>query len=113
MLRTYGLEGLRAHIRDGVELAAHVEELVADDERLRARDGPRRLSLVVFRHVGGDERDAVGHAPAQRQRRRLPEPHPVVEGRAAIRLAVGSWRTTRADIDRTWTALTEVAAPHE
>ena len=26
--------------------------------------------------------------------------HTIVEGRAAIRLAVGSWRTTRADIDR-------------
>ena len=31
--------------------------------------------------------------------------HTVVEGRAAMRLAVGSWRTTRADVDATWAAL--------
>ena len=35
--------------------------------------------------------------------------HTTVEGRAAIRLAVGSWRTTRADVDRTWRALQEAA----
>ena len=33
-----------------------------------------------------------------------------VNGRAAIRLAVGSWRTTLADVDRTWRALQEAAA---
>ena len=32
-----------------------------------------------------------------------------VNGTAAIRLAVGSWRTTRADVDRTWRALQEAA----
>ena len=36
--------------------------------------------------------------------------HTTVEGRAAIRLAVGSWRTTEADVDRTWRALQEAAS---
>ena len=36
--------------------------------------------------------------------------HTTVEGRAAIRIAVGSWRTTEADVDRTWRALQEAAA---
>ena len=36
--------------------------------------------------------------------------HTTVNGRAAIRLAVGSWRTTLADVDRTWRALQEAAA---
>ena len=31
--------------------------------------------------------------------------HTKVEGRAALRLAAGSWRTTDADIDQTWEAL--------
>ena len=35
--------------------------------------------------------------------------HTTVNGRAAIRLAVGSWRTTLADVDRTWVALQEAA----
>lgn len=103
VLRTYGLEGLRAHIRDGVDLAAYVEELVATDERLELVT-ERSLSLVVFRHVGGDE-------PTLSAMHRLNASgvaylsHTVVEGRAAMRLAVGSWRTTRADIDRTWAEL--------
>ncbi|EON24069.1 aromatic-L-amino-acid decarboxylase [Nocardioides sp. CF8] len=103
VLRTYGLEGLRAHIRDGVDLAAYVEELVADDERLELVTA-RSLSLVVFRHVGGDE-------PTLSAMHRLNASgvaylsHTVVEGRAAMRLAVGSWRTTRADIDTTWAEL--------
>lgn len=103
VLRTYGLEGLRAHIRDGVDLAAYVEELVADDERLELVT-ERSLSLVVFRHVGGDEQTLSAM-------HRLNESgvaylsHTVVEGRAAMRLAVGSWRTTRADIDTTWAEL--------
>ncbi len=31
--------------------------------------------------------------------------HTKVEGRTALRLATGSWRTTDADVDRTWEAL--------
>ena len=107
VLRTYGLEGLRAHIRDGVELARRVEDLVAEDDRFELVTA-RSLSLVVFRAVAGDEEtmaimdrvNASGVAYLS---------HTRVEGRAAIRWAVGSWRTTAADIDRTWAALTEVA----
>ena len=33
--------------------------------------------------------------------------HTKVEGRAALRLATGSWRTTDADIDRTWEAVAQ------
>ena len=35
--------------------------------------------------------------------------HTKVEGRAALRLATGGWRTTDADIDRTWEALVGIA----
>ncbi len=53
VLRTYGMEGLRAHIRGHVALA---EELAA---RVEAHPElvlvvPRSLSLVVFRHRAGD-----------------------------------------------------------
>jgi aromatic-L-amino-acid decarboxylase len=108
VLRTYGLEGLRAHVRDGVALARRVEEHVLDDDRFELVT-PRSLSLVVFRARAGDEEtlrimeavNASGIAYLS---------HTRVEGRAAIRWAVGSWRTREADIDRTWDALTEVAA---
>jgi aromatic-L-amino-acid decarboxylase len=103
VLRTYGLAGLRDHVRDGVELAQYVEELVRADDRFELVTD-RSLSLVVFRLVAGDDAtkaamdglNASGVAYLS---------HTVVEGRTAIRWAVGSWRTTRADIDRTWAVL--------
>jgi aromatic-L-amino-acid decarboxylase len=33
--------------------------------------------------------------------------HTKVEGRTALRLAVGAWQTTDADIDRTWQTLVD------
>jgi aromatic-L-amino-acid decarboxylase len=85
-----------------------VADLVAADDRFELVTEPS-LSLVVFRLTGGDEAtmatmeavNASGEAYLS---------HTTVEGRAAIRLAVGSWRTTRADVDRTWHALQEAAS---
>ncbi len=105
VLRTYGLAGLRAHIRDGVELAEHFAALVDDDPRFELVTAPS-LSLVVFRLVDGDEATlAAMHRLNAGGTAYLS--HTVVEGRAAMRLAVGSWRTTREDVDRTWAALRE------
>ena len=107
VLRTYGLEGLRAHVRSGVELASYAAELVRADDRFELVTDPV-LSLVVFRLRAGDEQtlaamervNASGEAYLS---------HTTVGGQAAIRLAVGSWRTTRADVERTWRALQAAA----
>jgi aromatic-L-amino-acid decarboxylase len=109
VLRSYGLEGLRAHIRSGVALADRFAGLVRADDRFELVTEPV-LSLVVFAHRDGDEAtwalmealNASGTAYLS---------HTKVEGRTALRLAVGSWRTTEADIDRTWAALQALAAP--
>jgi aromatic-L-amino-acid/L-tryptophan decarboxylase len=103
VLRTYGLEGLRAHIRSGVDLAGHFADLVRGDQRFEIVTEPM-LGLVVFRVVGEDDRtmaamealNASGIAYLS---------HTRVNGRAALRLAVGGWRTTRADLDVTWSEL--------
>jgi aromatic-L-amino-acid decarboxylase len=108
VLRTYGLEGLRAHVRSGVELAGHVADLVAADDRFEVVTEPS-LSLVVFRLRAGDEQTLAAMEAVNASGEAYLS-HTTVEGRAAIRLAVGSWRTTRADVDRTWRALQEAAA---
>jgi aromatic-L-amino-acid decarboxylase len=107
VLRTYGLEGLRAHIRSGVALATELAELVRADERFELVTEPV-LGLVVFRLVAGDdatmrvmeELNASGVAYLS---------HTKVEGVAAIRVAVGSWRTTRVDLLRTWAEVQRLA----
>lgn len=108
VLRTYGLAGLRAHVRDGIALAEHVAELVAADDRFEMVTEPS-LSLVVFRLRAGDEATMAAMEAVNASGVAYLS-HTSVEGRAAIRLAVGSWRTSRDDVDRTWRALQEAAA---
>lgn len=108
VLRTYGLEGLGAHIRSGIALAEHVAALVAADDRFEMVTEPS-LSLVVFRLRAGDEQTMAAMEAVNASGEAYLS-HTTVEGRTAIRLAVGSWRTTEADVDRTWRALQEAAA---
>jgi aromatic-L-amino-acid/L-tryptophan decarboxylase len=67
------------------------------------------LSLVVFRLRAGDEQTLAAMEAVNASGEAYLS-HTTVEGRAAIRLAVGSWRTTEGDVDRTWRALQEAAA---
>ena len=107
VLRTYGLAGVREHVRSGVELASYAAELVRADDRFELVTEPV-LSLVVLRLRAGDQPtlDAMERVNASGEAYLS---HTTVDGRAAIRLAVGSWRTRRVDIERTWRALQEAA----
>jgi aromatic-L-amino-acid decarboxylase len=53
MMRWYGVEGMRAHVREGVRLAALLEQWVRADERFEVM-APRPLNLVCFRLRPGD-----------------------------------------------------------
>ncbi len=53
VLRSYGLEGLRAHIREHVRLAEVFESLVRSDPRFEIA-APRGLGLVCFRLKEGN-----------------------------------------------------------
>jgi aromatic-L-amino-acid decarboxylase len=109
VLRTYGLEGLREHIRTGVAQADRFAELVRADERFEIVTEPV-LGLVVFRPVGPDEL-AMVLMEAVNASGTAYLSHTKVEGRTALRMAIGSWRTTDADVDRTWAALVEHLPP--
>jgi aromatic-L-amino-acid decarboxylase len=107
VLRTYGLTGLREHIRAGVAQAERFAALVRADDRFEIVTEPV-LGLVVFRPIGDDERamtlmDAVNASGTAYLS------HTKVEGRTALRLATGSWQTTAADIDLTWAAISQEA----
>ena len=108
VLRTYGLSGLREHIRSGVALAQRVADLVTADDRFEMVTEPS-LSLVVFRLRGGDEQTMAAMEAVNASGEAYLS-HTTVDGRTAIRVAVGSWRTSEADVDRTWHALQEAAS---
>jgi aromatic-L-amino-acid decarboxylase len=103
VLRSYGISGLRAHINAGVALASRFADLVRRDGRFEIVTEPV-LGLVVFR-VAGEDRLTTELMEAVNASGAAYLSHTKVEGRTALRLAVGSWRTTPADIDRTWAAL--------
>ena len=54
VLRHYGLEGLREHIRAGVADATWLEEQIDRHSNLELV-APRSLALVCLAHVAGDE----------------------------------------------------------
>ncbi|WP_205304927.1 pyridoxal-dependent decarboxylase [Nocardioides sp. 616] len=103
VLRTYGITGLQQHIRSGVELARRFADRVSADERFELVTEPV-LGLVVFRLRAGDEATlAVMESLNEGGIAYLS--HTRVAGLAAMRLAVGGWRTTQQDVDRTWAAI--------
>ena len=65
---------------------------------------PLRFSLVVFRRDGSDEENEQILERANRSGEIFLS-HTRLEGRFALRLAIGNARTTEADVRRAWEVL--------
>jgi aromatic-L-amino-acid decarboxylase len=103
VIRWYGADGLRAHIRDHVALAQQFASWVADDERFELV-APHPLSLVTFRLRAGDDATmALMHRVNASGDLYLT--HTSVGGRAALRLAIGGTLTERRHVEAAWQAL--------
>jgi len=97
VLRSYGVEGLRAHIRAHVAAAADLADRVAANPRLELA-APLSLGLVCLRHVDGDEATAALMAAVNASGRAFCT-HTRLADRYVMRVAVGG----------TWTTATHVA----
>jgi aromatic-L-amino-acid decarboxylase len=108
VIRHYGVEGLRAHIRRSMGLARRFAERVAADPRFELA-APAPLSLVCFRLAdGGDEAnqrllDAVNDSG------RAFLTHTRLGDRLTLRLAVGHPATEARHVDETADFLFAVA----
>lgn len=96
----YGLDGLRDHIRTGISDAEWLEKRI-DAHPTLCLVTPRSLSLVCFAHVDGDVAtqgllDAIAADPRYLCTRTL------VDSKLAIRVAIGSPRTTKATMEEFW-----------
>jgi aromatic-L-amino-acid decarboxylase len=105
VIRWYGAEGLRAHIRAHVALAQEFASWVEADERFEVVT-PHPLALVTFRLRAGDEPtlDLMRRVNASGQAYLT---HTVVEGQAALRLAIGSPLTERRHVEAVWRLLAD------
>ncbi|MBI2969468.1 MAG: aspartate aminotransferase family protein [Gammaproteobacteria bacterium] len=100
VIRHYGMDGLRFHIRRHVELAQRFKEWVRESEKFElAVDCP--LNLICFRHRGGDEvtQKVLDRANASG---RLYLTHTRLDGRLTLRLCVGQTRTEARHVEQAW-----------
>ncbi|MGI8760510.1 MAG: pyridoxal-dependent decarboxylase [Jatrophihabitantaceae bacterium] len=103
VIRWYGAEGLREHVRTGVALAQEFASWVAADERFELVT-PHPLALVTFRLRAGDD---ATRALMQRVNSsgELYLTHTTVNGQLALRIAIGATLTERRHVQAAWHAL--------
>jgi aromatic-L-amino-acid decarboxylase len=100
VLRWYGAEGLRAHIRSGVALAQVFASWVRADERFEIV-APHPFSLVCFRLRGPDSaNEALLQAVNTTGQTYLT--HTKVGGRYVLRLAIGAPGTEERHVAAAW-----------
>ncbi len=108
VLRCHGRSGLQERIREAIRLAALFEEWVGAEPGWEVV-APRPFSLVCFRREGSDEEnEAIMRRVNESGEAFLS--HTKLDGRLVLRLAVGSARTTEADVRVAWDALRAAAA---
>ena len=100
VLRWYGAEGLRHHVREHVRLAGELAARVAADPRLELA-APAHLNLVCFRHVDGDDATAALHE-ALNATGRVYLTHTRLADRYVIRASIGAWTTEQRHVDALW-----------
>ncbi len=107
VIRHYGAEGLRRHIRSHVAAARELAAAVAADPGFELA-APALLGLVCLRHRGGDD---VNQAVLDRVNAsgRLHLTHTRLDGRLTLRVAVGGARTERRHVLRAWEQIRDTA----
>jgi aromatic-L-amino-acid decarboxylase len=111
VIRHYGVEGLRFHVRRHVELAQNLAGWVEKDDRFEIA-APAPLNLVCFRHVRGDTfnrrlLDRLNHSGE------LYLSHTVLNDRYALRFCVGQTHTEERHVRRAWKQIQDTATELE
>ena len=108
VIRHYGSEGLRQHVRRHVALAQDFARWVEESDQFELA-APAPLNLVCFRHLGGDDTN-------QRLLERLNQSgslyltHTVLHGHYTLRLCVGQTNTEARHVERAWELIQETAS---
>ena len=107
VIRHYGVEGLRHHVRAHVDLARELAGRISEAEEYELAVQPL-LNLVCFRHRGGDdinmrlmeELNAGG---------RIYLTHTKLDGAVTLRFSIGQTNTKRRHVEDAWRLITETA----
>jgi aromatic-L-amino-acid decarboxylase len=108
VIRHYGIEGLRFHVRQHIKLAQELAARIDESEEFELVVRPP-LNLVCFRHVAGNEFN-------ERLLERLNAggdlylTHAVLEDIYTLRLVVGQAHTQERHVEHAWRRIRDVAA---
>ena len=111
VIRHYGVEGLRRHIRGHVALAREFSAWVESHPHFEL-SAPVPINLVCFRHTAGDQLnqqliDALNASGA------LYLTHTKLNGQLVLRMAIGSTPTKREHVEAAWNTIVDTAAKLE
>ena len=107
VLRHYGAEGIRRFIREHVRLAQDLAGRLEADDRFELV-APHPFGLVVFRHTDGNEATAQ-LAKHLNSSGRVAVTPTMLGDATAIRVSIGSTRTTADHVDQLWSMIGELA----
>jgi aromatic-L-amino-acid decarboxylase len=108
VIRHYGVEGLRHHVRRHIALAQDLAEWITADPDFELVVPPP-LNLVCFRHCGGDavNQEIMDRLNASGE---LYFSHTRLDDRLVLRLCVGQTWTERRHIERAWQLIRDTGA---
>ncbi len=108
VLRSFGSEGLQERVRRHIALAQEFVGWVKADDRFEMA-APVPISLVCFRHKGGD---AVNQyiLDTLNDSGRLYLSHAKLDGKLTLRLSIGQTNTERRHVEQAWRLIQESAA---
>ena len=107
VLRAFGVEGLRAKIREHVALAREMAAWVQSDPRFELM-APVTVNLVCFRHRDGEEAnrrllDTLNHAG------QIYLSHTRLRGELTLRMSIGQTNTQRRHVEQAWNLIRQTA----
>jgi aromatic-L-amino-acid decarboxylase len=107
VIRHYGVEGLRHHVREHVTLAHEFASWIKGDDRFELPVAPV-LNLVCFRHRAGD--DATQRLMDSLNRSgKLSLTHTRLGGKLILRFSIGGTWTQRRHVESAWELIQETA----
>ena len=107
VIRHYGVEGLRYHVRRHVELAQDFANWVDQDSNFELT-APHPLNLVCFRHKDGDEfnRHLLDEL---NQSGKIYLTHTSLEDKFTLRMSIGGTLTEEQHVHQAWTLIRQIA----
>lgn len=107
VIRHYGVEGLRFHVRSHVALAQEFKHWVLEHPQFELA-APAPLNLVCFRHKAGDEASQAVMDTVNASGRMFLS-HTKLDDRLVLRMCVGQAKTEARHVRAAWDLLREAA----